>query len=117
MTYVIEQFGDTTAQREGSGTRNGLMLRITITQQGDSAIIRLEGKLIGAWVEELRRCWRETLAQTKGRKIVADLDAVSFMDVPGQKLLREMHLAGTTLVGRGVLTTHLLDQIEGHYAS
>ncbi|PYX95954.1 MAG: hypothetical protein DMG71_07580 [Acidobacteria bacterium] len=93
------------------------MLRITVTQHGDSAIIRLEGKLIDAWVEELRRCWRETLAQAEGRKIVADLGAVSFVDAPGQRLLREMHLAGTTLVGRGVLTRYLLDQIEGYYAS
>jgi anti-anti-sigma factor len=93
------------------------MLRITISKQGDSAIIRLEGKLIGVWVEELRRCWRETIAQSEPRKTVVDLEAVSFVDVPGQKLLEEMHVAGTKLVGQGVLITYLLNQIEGYYAS
>jgi len=92
------------------------MLRITISKQGDSASIRLEGKLIGVWVEELRQCWRETIAQSERRKTVVDLEAVSFVDAPGQKLLKEMHAAGTKLVGQGVLITYLLNQIEG-YAS
>ena len=93
------------------------MLRITITEEVEAATIRLEGKLVGPWVEELKQCWHTTLGQMTGRKIVADLAAVTFVDVSGEKLLEEMRMAGVKLVGRGVLTNYILDKIEHDCAS
>jgi hypothetical protein len=89
-----------------------VMLRITIKEQGESTTIRLEGKLAGPWVEELRQCWRKILAGSVNGNLMAELVAVTYVDSPGKELLREMHRAGTKLVGRGVLTSHMLDEIE-----
>lgn len=94
----------------------GLMLRITITEQSDAMTIRLEGRLVGPWVEELKGCWQRTLAKPTGKRLVARLDAVTFVDASGKELLQEMHRAGTKLMGRGVLTRYLLKEIEQYYA-
>ncbi|HET7441531.1 MAG TPA: hypothetical protein VFJ47_09530 [Terriglobales bacterium] len=88
------------------------MLRITIREQADSTAICLEGRLVGPWVEELKLCWQRTLAQSAGKKLRAELDAVTFVDAAGKQLLREMHQSGAELKGRGVLTSYWLNQIE-----
>lgn len=90
------------------------MLRITIREQGDSTAIRLEGRLVGPWVEELKQCWRKTLAESAGRKLLAELDAVSFVDAAGKQLLQEMYRSGAQLKSRDVLTSYWLRQIERH---
>lgn len=88
------------------------MLRIHIEEQCESATIRLEGKLAGPWVDELERCWRNTLARLKSRTVVIELDTVTFVDTQGHSLLAEMHRAGAILVGRGVLSQYLAEQIQ-----
>jgi ABC-type transporter Mla MlaB component len=90
------------------------MLRIHIEEKCESATIRLEGRLAGPWVEELERCWRNALARLKNRTVVIELDTVTFVDAEGQSLLAEMHRAGAILVGRGVLSQYLAEQIQQH---
>ena len=91
-----------------------LMLRITVMEQGESTAIRLEGKLVGPWVEELKQCWRMISAGPTNKNLRAELDAVTYVDASGKELLQEMRRAGTKLSGRGVLTSHMLDEIEQH---
>jgi anti-anti-sigma regulatory factor len=69
------------------------MLRISLVHQPDaSLILKLEGKLLGPWMEELSRACE---AQTSVR---LDLAAVTFVDIAGIELLRE-------LIHRGVRIT------------
>jgi CRP/FNR family transcriptional regulator len=35
------------------------MLRITIDKDKDAVVLRLEGQLIGPWVEDVEQCWRK----------------------------------------------------------
>ena len=88
------------------------MLRITIEEQGESTAIRLEGKLVGPWVGELKQCWQKILAGSTAKNLMTELDAVTYVDASGKELLQEMRRAGARLVGRGVLTSHMLDEIE-----
>jgi len=88
------------------------MLRIHVEEACNGARLRLEGRLAGAWVEELERCWRAAFAQHASRSLVIELDAVTFVDDEGQALLREMHGAGATLVGRGAQCRYLVEQIQ-----
>jgi anti-anti-sigma regulatory factor len=88
------------------------MLRIHIEEKCDSATLRLEGRLAGAWVEELERCCQNVLARRQNRALVIELDGVTFVDEEGQSLLREMHDAGATLVGRGAQCRYLVEQIQ-----
>jgi len=38
------------------------MLRISIDEAQEVVTLRLEGRLIGAWVGEVERCWRRAIA-------------------------------------------------------
>jgi anti-anti-sigma regulatory factor len=88
------------------------LLRIHIEEKCNCARLRLEGKLAGAWVEELERCCQDALARSQNRALVIELDAVTFVDDEGQSLLLQMHQAGATLVGRGAQCRHLVEQIQ-----
>lgn len=73
------------------------MLKITMHDSAQELRFRLEGKLAGPWVEELRQCWHTAESTTQGRRTVADLQDVDFIDDQGQSLLAEMHLKGVRL--------------------
>ena len=65
------------------------MLRISIINDTDQAIAyHLEGRLVGPWVDELRRLGDEALAQNK--TLTLDLEGVRFADLHGVALLHEL---------------------------
>lgn len=65
------------------------MLKISVISDSDETIqLQLEGKLIGAWVEELRRISDEALS--KDRAVSLDLERVWFIDRHGIELLRNL---------------------------
>ena len=69
------------------------MLRISRDpEDAPSATLRLEGRVTGPWVVELRRVCTEALANNaRGENhLVIDLAGVSFLDAAGVTLLREL---------------------------
>src|SRR5207302_9886088 len=44
--------------RKPTGSR--AMMRITVRDDTDYSLLEVEGRLIGPWVAELDRCWRQT---------------------------------------------------------
>ena len=65
------------------------MLKISVTSQTTEAIhFQLEGKLIGPWVEELRRLSDEALR--RHGNVSLDLKKVWFVDAHGISLLRDL---------------------------
>lgn len=65
------------------------MLRISPVESPDGALVlRLEGRVIGPWVEELRRSCEEVLST--GGRLSIDLSNVSFVDRNGVELLRSL---------------------------
>lgn len=59
-------------------------------------LIRVEGKIVGRWVGELRRAALTALAGPE--RVAVDLGGVSFADTDGIALLRELSGAGVTFV-------------------
>jgi len=86
------------------------MLKITIHDSIGELWFELEGKLSGPWVGELRQCWRTGASTTKGRRTVADLREVDFVDSDGQALLAEMHHQGVRLVSGTPLIQAVIDE-------
>jgi ABC-type transporter Mla MlaB component len=73
------------------------LLKITEVSGNDSGrTLKLEGKLLGLWVEELRSICLQPLQGLE--QIDLDLAAVTFVDAAGAKLLRE-------LIQRGIAIT------------
>jgi hypothetical protein len=89
------------------------MLKITILDSAAELRFRLEGKLSGPWVTELRQCWQTAASTTAGgRGTVADLREVDFVDPAGQQLLLDMHRAGVRLQAATPLIRTLCDEIN-----
>jgi len=65
------------------------VLKISIISDSDQAIeLHLEGKLVGPWVEELRKVSDEALSLQKN--VSLDLERVWFVDSRGVTLLRDL---------------------------
>jgi hypothetical protein len=73
------------------------MLKIvTVARENGPFVLRLEGRVIGPWVEELRRSCERTLATGTGLSL--DLSHVSFLDRDGVELLRTLRTRDVALV-------------------
>jgi len=65
------------------------VLRISFLSNSDHAVeFQLEGKLVGPWVDELRKLSDEALSQEKSLSL--NLEKLWFVDARGAALLREL---------------------------
>jgi ABC-type transporter Mla MlaB component len=72
------------------------MLRITPTDSGNHhVILRLEGRVAGPWVAELRKVCEQVLGGGQGLKL--NLAEVSFLDPAGVSLLMKVRARGVEL--------------------
>jgi hypothetical protein len=85
------------------------MLKISTQTDAAGTVFELEGKLAGAWVQELEACWLETAERQQAVKVV--LRAVTFVDAAGKELLAEMHRQGANLVAHGCMTKAITEEI------
>jgi hypothetical protein len=73
------------------------VLKITEIARNDSGrTFKLEGKLLGPWVNELRRICMQSLDRLE--QVGLDLTAVTFVNAAGAELLR-------ALIRRGIIIT------------
>jgi hypothetical protein len=86
------------------------MLRITIQPAGDELVMKLEGCLAGAWVDELEACWRHTRTPDGGRLRV-DLRGVCHVDEAGRELMTRMYLAGAAFVASGCVMPEVVREV------
>jgi hypothetical protein len=73
------------------------MLRITHLNDSRASRLKLEGKILGPWTDELRTVCAEMANQIPLPHL--DLTAVSFVDASGVELLDELRRKGFTLQG------------------
>lgn len=65
------------------------MLRISIENGSDEGIrLRVEGRLVGPWVQELRQQSEQALLKSKN--VTLDLEKLLFVDGAGVALLQEL---------------------------
>jgi ABC-type transporter Mla MlaB component len=86
-----------------------VMLRITWIEVDSSDSIqtlKLEGKLLGLWVDELSRVCGEPPVSPNSLRL--DLAAVTFIDSSGVKLVNDLILQGATIVGSSGFIAELL---------
>lgn len=73
------------------------IIRIDSDGGGSVSTLRLEGKLIGPWVGELRRAYEEL--QVPAGSLALNLSAVTFIDRAGVQLLGDLMHRGATIYG------------------
>ncbi|MCX6624686.1 MAG: hypothetical protein NTY38_27215 [Acidobacteria bacterium] len=87
------------------------MMRITVEDRGGATHFIVEGRLAGAWVTELERCWRAHCARSPRSNLVVDLTSTDFVDLAGQYLLTLMHQRGATFIARTPSVKDLVAEI------
>ena len=85
------------------------MLKITTQTDATGTIFELEGRLAGAWVQELEDSWRK--AANSDRPVRVMVCAVTFIDDKGKTLLAEMHQHGAELVAEGCMNKGIVEEI------
>ncbi len=92
------------------------MLRITseLDADGRTVRLRLEGRLTGPWVDELRRvCAAVVPASGGGRSsFVLDLAEVSFVDVAGMALVRALAREGVFFANPSAFVAEQLKEVS-----
>jgi ABC-type transporter Mla MlaB component len=89
------------------------MLRIELDEQPNTTTLHVEGKLAGDCVDELRRVWTNVRSEAPEKQAVVELSSVLAIDNAGRKLLCQMHLWGTKLIGTGLMIHSLIEEITG----
>lgn len=90
------------------------MLRITANDNPRTLTFRLEGRLEGAWVRELEKCWRTLLASGGRPTVCVDLTDVTHIDAAGKARLAEMHEQGAEFIVGDCETKAIVAEIVGN---
>jgi len=96
------QFGRVAAQING-------VLRITASA-GDKVVLKLEGRLVGPWVDELRKTvWRTEECR---QSLEIDVSDLTFADDDGEKALSRLHRMGARFRGRNLFSEALFERLK-----
>jgi anti-anti-sigma regulatory factor len=74
----------------GAGTSQ-LTLRITVHNNPDSTVIKLEGRIAGPWADELGATWCELAIPLNEKLAAVDLRDVTYVDANGMQILRQIY--------------------------
>ena len=85
------------------------MLRITATTT-DKVVLRLEGRLVGPWVDELRKTvWRTEVWR---RPLEIDVTDLTYVDEDGENALSWLHRMGARFQGKGPFSGYLFERLK-----
>jgi hypothetical protein len=81
------------------------------------ATLMVEGKLVGPWAKELGNTWRDLWAAAQQKPLRLDLCGVSFVDVNGARILREIvRTTGAEVFADSPLTQYFANQAKSETA-
>src|ERR1700723_4339654 len=85
-------------------------MKITVVESSSQGVrLRVEGRLTGRWVEELRRTC-DLHALSDGIRLTLDLADVSFVDAAGIELLKQLRIHCVTLLSP---SSFVAEQLKG----
>lgn len=87
------------------------MLRISVEENQDALSLIVEGRLVGPWVDELKKLCQEHHAPNRGMQTTVDLCGLTAMDTRGQALLDDLLHRGATLRCSDVMNQYLVEQM------
>jgi hypothetical protein len=70
-------------RRKGHGT-----LRVTVEENTEAMVLKLEGRVVGPWAAELGRMWEQTSHALAARQLCLDLRGTTYADASGIRILR-----------------------------
>ena len=68
-----------------------MALRITVEENAETMVVKLEGRIVGPWVAELDRLWTQTSPSLASRRVALDLRETTYADAGGIRVLRAIY--------------------------
>jgi len=93
------------------------VLRISSQTEDGRSVLRFEGRLAGAWVDEAEIQWRAALNMAAGATLAVDLRDVVSVDATGRQLLSQMLRHGASFVVAGCAMRGLIAELVGRDVS
>jgi anti-anti-sigma regulatory factor len=88
------------------------VLRITVKENAEAIVLKLEGRLTGPWVDELDRVWGETAPGLKQRALSLDLRETTFADAGGIRVLKAIYSqTGASILAGTPWTQYLAEEV------
>jgi hypothetical protein len=87
------------------------MFKISIDDTPPRRTLIVEGTLLGPWVAELGRTWRNASQELDRRKLVIDLTNVTVISPEGEDAIFDLMKHGVNFSCGGVLTKHVLKKL------
>lgn len=84
------------------------MLKLSADQEASKTTLRVEGRIVGPWVRELREACDRVLQA--GSSLTVDLGGVTFVDRQGAALCQRLRARGVALVNG---STFVSEQLKG----
>ena len=88
-----------------------MVLRITPEERGTELFLKVEGRLRGRFVGELRLLWESIRAGANQSALRIDLADVDYIDPLGKALLAEMQRGGVEIIAHNFVTSAICDEI------
>src|SRR5207302_9059304 len=86
------------------------MFRISIADTPSRRTLIVEGTLVGPWVAELGRTWRNASQDLDTRKLLIDLRNLTAISREGEHAIFDLMKKGAKFTCGGVRTSHMLKQ-------
>jgi hypothetical protein len=94
------------------------VLRITVDENPEAVVIKLEGRIAGPWAAELGRLWEEKAPVVAKKKLSLDLREITFADAGGMRILKAIYSqTGAALLTGTPWTQYLAEEVvskNGH---
>ena len=91
--------------------RAPITLRITVREDPEVIRLRLEGDLVGPYIDELERMWQCLAPSLERKKFLVDICDVLHIDAAGKQLLALIHSkSGAEFVADSVLTKYVAQE-------
>ena len=88
---------------------NGV-LRITVITEATEVVLKLEGRLAGPWVDELRKT--VLLTDAWRRPLQIDVSGLTFAEDDGEEALCWLHKMGARFQGKGPFPEYLFERLQ-----
>jgi hypothetical protein len=89
------------------------LLKISMEQEKDQTLLRIEGKLIDPWTKELEATWQDLATKLAGKRLFVDICAATFIDQRGVELLHKIvRLSNASLLADSPLTRQFARKIR-----
>ncbi|MBX7221955.1 MAG: STAS domain-containing protein [Blastocatellia bacterium] len=89
------------------------MLRMDLTETDVTTTIHVEGRIVGNWVDELRRVCVEQLGRSKN--IVLDVSEVAFIDEYGVETIETLTRNHVQVVGGSLFLNEYIEKTSGSF--